>query len=287
MSQSVGLIGIGLMGGALAGRLIGAGFDVVGFDLDPARREALERMGGAAAESVAEIARRCDPVLIAVLNVRQVEEVLEGLSAVGRPLTVVCTATCDPESIAALAARAAAQGIAFLDAPVSGSSAQVARGDGLSLIAGDRREAERVAPVIDAVYPRNVFVGPAGDGSKAKLAVNLALGLNRLALAESLVFSERIGLDPSVFLDIARRSAAYSQIMDVKGRKMIERDFAPQGRISQSRKDFGLILGEAERVGQRLPAAEVLVEILEGCMRSGEADWDNCAIIEEVRRRRA
>jgi 3-hydroxyisobutyrate dehydrogenase-like beta-hydroxyacid dehydrogenase len=289
MAQSIGLIGIGLMGTALAQRLLDAGFDVVGFDLDPARREALEKAGGRSASSVLEVADRCHHVLIAVLTVQQVEEVVEGengLAAAGKRLTVLCTATCDPERIASLASRAAAHGMAFIDAPVSGSSGQVAKGDGLGLITGDRADAERAASVIDAIYPRNVFVGPAGDGSKAKLAINLALGLNRLALAEAIVFAERIGLNPSTFLAIARQSAAYSQIMDVKGQKMIERDFTPQGRIVQSHKDFSLILDEAARAGQRLPMAEVLVNILEGCIGSGEGDWDNSAMIEEVRRRR-
>ncbi len=290
MRTSVGLIGIGLMGTALAHRLIGAGFDVVGFDLDPSKRGALEQSGGHAAASIAEVAQRCDRVLIAVLTVTQVEQVLEGadglVAAAGRPVTAICAATCDPERIASLASRLASRGAILLDAPVSGSSAQVAKGEGLGLIAGERSEVDRCDDVLQAIYPRRVYVGPAGDGSKAKLAVNLALGLNRLALAEALVFAERMGLDPSTFLDIARQSAAYSQIMDVKGTKMIEGDFTPQGRIVQSRKDFGLILGEAERIGQRLPLAEVLMEILEGCVESGEGDWDNSAVIQEVRRRR-
>jgi 3-hydroxyisobutyrate dehydrogenase-like beta-hydroxyacid dehydrogenase len=290
MGTNVGLIGIGLMGTALAHRLIGAGFGVVGFDLDPSKRDALERAGGHAAASIAEVGQRCDRVLIAVLTVAQVEEVTEGAeglaAATERPITAICAATCDPERIATLASRLASRGIILLDAPVSGSSAQVAKGEGLGLIAGDRSEVDRCDDVLEAIYPRRVFVGPAGDGSKAKLAVNLALGLNRLALAESLVFAERMGLNPSTFLDIARQSAAYSQIMDVKGMKMIEGDFAPQGRIVQSRKDFGLILGEAERVGQRLPLAEVLMDILEGCVESGEGDWDNSAVIQEVRRRK-
>jgi 3-hydroxyisobutyrate dehydrogenase-like beta-hydroxyacid dehydrogenase len=293
-SRAVGLIGIGLMGTALAHRLLCARIPVVGFDLDPSKRENLERQGGSAAQSVMEVGRRCDHILISVLTMAQVEQVVEefdGLAAAaeasGRRLTAICTATCDPERIAALAARTTSRGVVLIDAPVSGSSGQVAAGEGLGLIAGDDREIARAAHVLDAIYPRRVFVGPAGDGTKAKLAINLALGLNRLALAEALVFSERIGLDPARFLAIARESAAQSQIMDVKGPKMVAGDFAPQGRISQSRKDFGIILGEAERVGQRLPLAEVLVGILDGCLESGEGDWDNSAVIQEIRRRRA
>ncbi|HZH52150.1 MAG TPA: NAD(P)-dependent oxidoreductase [Microvirga sp.] len=289
MSRNVGLIGIGLMGSALARRLLDADFSVVGFDVDPDKRESLERMGGTASPSILDVGRQCDHIVIAVLTVDQVEQVVEGpdgLAASDRPLTILCTATCDPERIASLAGRAASRGTTFLDTPVSGSSGQVVKGEGLGLIAGDRIAIDRSVEIIEAIYPRHVFVGPAGDASKAKLAINLALGLNRAALAEALVFSERLGLDPSTFLTIARQSAAYSQIMDVKGMKMIEGDFTPQGRIVQSRKDFGLILSEASRVGQHLPMTEVLIGILEGCIENGEGDWDNSAVIQEVRRRR-
>ncbi|MCB5177422.1 NAD(P)-dependent oxidoreductase [Microvirga lenta] len=290
MARKVGLIGLGLMGSALAQRLIGAGLDVLGFDLDRSKCDELEKKGGRTAASVADVGHSCDVVLIAVLTVDQVEQVVEGengLAGAERPPTVLCTATCDPERIASLASRCASRGMVFLDTPVSGSSGQVAKGEGLGLVAGDRDEAARCADVIEAIYPRHVYVGPAGDASRAKLAINLALGLNRAALAESLVFAERIGLDPAAFLAIAKQSAAYSQIMDVKGAKMIEGDFAPQGRIVQSRKDFGLILSEAGRVGQRLPMAEILMGLLEGCIENGEGDWDNSAVIQEVRRRHA
>jgi 3-hydroxyisobutyrate dehydrogenase-like beta-hydroxyacid dehydrogenase len=229
-------------------------------------------------------------VLIAVLTGQQVEQVIEGeggLLTGGRPLTLLCAATCEPALIASLAERVMMQGATLLDTPVSGSSGQVMKGEGLGLIGGDLAAAEWCEDVLAAIYPRRIHVGPAGHASRAKLAINLALGLNRLALAETLIFAERLGLDPSAFLSIARQSAAYSQIMDVKGSKMIEGDFSPQGRIVQSRKDFGLILEEARRAGQRLPMAEVLMDILESCVTHGEGEWDNSAVIQEVRRRRS
>ncbi len=289
MPREIGLIGLGLMGSSLAQRLLSAEFPVAGFDLDPAKQRAFEAIGGRTAPSISDVAKKCDTVLIAVLTGEQVAEVIEGeggLLTADRPLTILCTATCDPSTIAALAARVLDRGASFLDTPVSGSSGQVAKGEGLGLIGGDPGVAEQCREVLTAIYPRHVHVGAAGDASRAKLAINLALGLNRLALAESIAFAERIGLDSSRFLSIARESAAYSQIMDVKGQKMIEGDFAPQGKIAQSRKDFRLILQEAHRAGQRLPLAEVLVDVLEGCMSNGEGDWDNSAVIREVRRRR-
>src|SRR5207237_8033138 len=118
-----------------------------------------------------------------------------------------------------------------------------------------------------------------------KAAVNLILGLNRLALAEGLGFAERIGLDPAAFLDVARHSAAYSQVMDVKGSKMLRRDFAPEGRITQHLKDVHLMLEQAARVKQQLPLLAVHAEVLEACVRNGESDLDNSVVIEEIRRR--
>src|SRR5438132_436635 len=93
---------------------------------------------------------------------------------------------------------------------------------------------------IDALYPKWFYMGAAGNGGRAKLAINHLLGLNRLVLAEGLVFAERLGLEPKRFLDVARQSAAYSQVMDIKGPKMVSGDYTPQGFIHQSLKDFRL-----------------------------------------------
>jgi 3-hydroxyisobutyrate dehydrogenase-like beta-hydroxyacid dehydrogenase len=115
----------------------------------------------------------------------------------------------------------------------------------------------------------------------------LILGLNRLALAEGLVFAERLGLDPAAFLDVARGSASYSQVMETKGPKMVSGDFSPEGRAKQTLKDVHLMLGQAAGVGQKLAMLEVHAAVLEACVRAGEADLDNSVIIEEVRRRGA
>lgn len=290
MSGTVGLIGIGLMGTALARRLIDAGFSVIGYDVAQGRCDELRRMGGEAVTSVAAVARRCEVVLIAVMTVAQVEEAVEGpgglIETGGIVRIALCTSTCDPDRIEALAGRAAARGLAFLDTPVSGTSRQVLQGDGFGLIAGDKQAAETVAPMLNAIYPRSQFLGPAGAASKTKLAINHILGLNRVALAEGLVFAETLGLDLKGFLAAARQSAAYSQIMDVKGDKMVDGDFAPVSKVSQHLKDIRTMLGEAVRRGQELPFLSLLAEVVEACERRGEGERDNAITIEEIRRRR-
>ena len=154
------------------------------------------------------------------------------------------------------------------------------------MVGGDPAAAEQVKDVLDALCPRRHHLGAAGNGGRAKLAINLILGINRAALAEGLVFAERMGLDPARLLAVARDSAAYSQIMDIKGKKMIDGDFTPHGKIAQTLKDFSLMLELAQRLQQQLPLAATYTDIVEGCMKQGEAELDNAAVIREIRRRK-
>jgi 3-hydroxyisobutyrate dehydrogenase-like beta-hydroxyacid dehydrogenase len=286
-ARQVGIAGLGLLGGALSARLIGAGFSPKGFDIDAAKTATFAGAGGTAA-TLDEVAR-CNVVLLAVFDTNQVEDVVTNAllpALAGAPKTVLCASTCDPDRIAALGARVAARGLRFLETPVSGTSAQVARGEGVGLIGGDPTIATEIEPVLRALFPTYFLIGKVGDGGRAKLAVNLILGLNRLALAEGLAFAERLGLDPAAFLKVARSSAAYSQIMDVKGDRMVRGAFEPEGRAKQTLKDAQLMLEQARTVGQELPLLKVHAEVLEACLRAGEGELDNSVVIEEIRRRR-
>jgi 3-hydroxyisobutyrate dehydrogenase-like beta-hydroxyacid dehydrogenase len=287
--RPVGVIGTGLMGTACAKRLLAAGFDVVGHDVDERKLPQIEALGGRAAHSIQDVARECDRVVLAVFNTDQVEDAIEGprgLLAVGAPsLTAICVSTCDPDRIAALATRLRAGRLRFVEAPVSGTSDQTARGEALGLVGGEQAVVDTVRDIIEAISPRWHYLGPAGNGARAKLAINLILGINRAALAEGLVFAERMGLDPAAFLAVARESAAYSQIMDIKGKKMLSGDFSPQGYVAQSLKDFSLMLDQARGLKQRLPLGETYKQLMDGCVAHGEGELDNSAVIKEIRRR--
>jgi len=286
--KTVGVIGLGLVGEALARRLIEAKFAVVGFDIDPARAERFKSYGGRPLRSVAEVARAAPRVLIAVFDTAQVTDVIEGanglIAAGGRLATV--HSTCDPDQLAALATRVAGRGFTLIEVPLSGSSAQIRQGDGVGLLGGAADALAHVTDILDVICPRRFTLGAVGNGSRAKLAVNLVLGLNRVALAEGLAFGERLGLDAAAFLDVLKGSAAYSQVMDTKGRKMVTRDFASEGKVTQHLKDVHLILQQAGARGQQLPLATVNAALLEACVAHGEADLDNSIVIEEIRRRR-
>jgi 3-hydroxyisobutyrate dehydrogenase len=289
VTQQIGLIGLGLMGGVFAARLTHAGFTVLGSDVDAGKRAAFAGPHRIPVDDVGEIGRRCPVALISVLSIDQVEAVVEGpgglVEGARQDAVALCASTCPPDRVAALAERSARHGLVLLDTPVSGTTAQVRRGEGLGLIGGDAEAAKRASAVLDAIYPKRFHIGPAGDASKAKLAINLILGINRLGLAEGLVFAERMGLDLGAFLNIARASAAYSQIMDVKGDKMVEGDFTPLSKVSQHLKDVRIMLSEAAARGQVLPVGEVLADVLEACMHQGDGEQDNAIMIEEIRRR--
>ena len=289
-SAPVGIVGLGLMGEVYARRLIKAGIAVTGFDIDPARSTRLADIGGRPASSIADLGKSARCVILAVFGTDQVEDVVERelLPALGEGSgkIVLCMSTCDPDRVAALANRVIPRGIRYLDVPVSGTSDQVRRGEGVALIGGDASIADEVKDVFDALFVRRFHVGKVGDGGRAKLAVNLILGLNRLALAEGLVFAERLGLDPAAFLEVARGSASYSQVMETKGPKMVRGDFSAEGRVKQTLKDVHLMLDKAAAVGQKLSVLGVHADVLEACVRAGEADLDNSAVIKEMRRRR-
>jgi 3-hydroxyisobutyrate dehydrogenase-like beta-hydroxyacid dehydrogenase len=279
-----GVIGVGLMGEVYARRLVAAGFTVIGYDVDPAKNARLAGLD-AQAGTLADIAQKCEPIVVAVFNTEQVEDVVEhALIPAAAGKIVLVTSTCDPDRIAALGARVGDK-LRFLETPVSGTSEQVRQGDGVGLIGGDQKIAADAAPVLDALFAKSFHIGKVGDGGRAKLAVNLILGLNRLALAEGLVFAARLGLDPAAFLDVARGSAAASQVMDTKGPKMIGGDFAPEGRVRQTLKDTQLMLDQARKAGQQLPLLQIHADVLQACVRHGDSEQDNSIVIEEIRRR--
>ena len=282
----IGIIGLGLMGMALAGRLFDAEIAVLGFDIDASRSEQLKASGGMVANSVRDLAGRSRTIIIAVYNGEQAEALfgeLEAGAASTGPM-VICTTTCGPDDIARLSQRSASAGIALVEAPVSGTSAEVRDGTATGLVAGEPGAIESVGWLLDIICPRRLRVGAIGDASRTKLAINLILQNNRATLAEGIAFAERLGLDGHAFLAAARESAAYSRVMDTKGEKMLARDFRPQSHIAQTLKDAELILEEAARRSLHLPVTTAQAGLLRAAIALEGPDSDSAAVIEAIRR---
>ena len=288
--ETVGLVGVGLVGTGLAANLLANGFDVIGFARREEKRAELGRLGGRAAASLAEVAQGAARVILSLPDSAVVEEVVLGrgglLAAGGGLRIIIDTTTGDPERTETLARMLLGRGIRLLDAPISGSSLQISRREGVIMIGGERAAYEACTDLFLALSEKHYYLGKSGAASRAKLASNLILGVNRLALAEGLVFAERLGLDLEAFLAMAKATPAYSCAMDSKGEKMIRGDFSPQSKVSQHHKDLRIMLEYGERLGQELPLARLHKEILGRCMANGEGDLDTSAVIREIRRMR-
>jgi 3-hydroxyisobutyrate dehydrogenase-like beta-hydroxyacid dehydrogenase len=182
--------------------------------------------------------------------------------------------------MAAFGAKLDRAGIAYLDATVGGSSRQVRRGEAI-VMAGGRAQAFRVCEDLFASFAQRMFhVGEWGAGARMKLVLNLALGLNRAVLAEALSFARAIGIAPRGALEVLEAGPAYSRVMEIKGKKMLNGEFSPEARLSQHLKDVNLILDLADKSGAHTPLSRIHRELLERAEAAGFGDEDNSAIIK-------
>lgn len=281
LPKTVGLFGLGLIGAALAKRLIAADVTVTGHDPDAECMTRLDTAGGRSVDP-SEV-WDADLVISAVFSTDQLES-LVATAPGAQNKCLVSMSTCDPALMPGVAKRAAAKGLQLIEAPISGTSADLANGNAILLIAGNEERAAALDPVFKALARAHFHVGEMGNGNRAKLAINLILGLSRAAVAEGLVFAKAVGLDQAGFFEIARESAAGSRVMESKGPKMVARDFTPLGRVTQSAKDFGLIYSTAVKAGQGLPLAERYLEIVGDSLAQGEGELDNSAVMLAIER---
>ena len=287
----IGLVGLGLVGTALARRLAAAGCQLLGFDLSDEACAVWQQAGlGERASSVAEIGQRCAAVVLAVFDTVGVLEVVEGPGGLlegGVTQVFIDCSTGDPEALQALAGRLAQQGADFVEAPLSGSSQQIAQGRATMLLGGDETALTRHQALLEVLSPQRVVVGGAGFGARAKLATNLVLGLNRAAFAEGLVLAQALGIPSQVFLDLVLSSPARSEAAALKGPRMVLDDFTPQSRIRQHLKDLELMLAAGRARGQELPLTQAHAALLRGAVTAGDGDLDNAAVVRQIRRQRS
>ena len=283
----VGLVGLGLMGSAMAPNLLAAGHDVVGFDLDPARRDEHVDRGGEVAESPAAVAADTDIVVLSLPTSAVVRDVClaPGGLVGGSPGVVIDTTTARPEDTIATAQALREHGVGFVDATISGNARQAAARDIVAMVGGAAEDVAASHVVLEAIARSVHHLGPVGAGARAKLIVNLVLGVHRMVLAEGLVMGERAGIDLVTLLEVLKDGAAYSRAMDVWGTRMISGDhLPPDSRIRQSHKDFRLILEQGQTVGSPTWLSSTVRQLLGVAEADGLGEADNSAVIEILRR---
>ncbi|MBS0455084.1 MAG: NAD(P)-dependent oxidoreductase [Proteobacteria bacterium] len=289
-SPTIGLIGLGLVGQAIAQRLRAGGVRTLGYDLRADAMVAFQQQGGETVGSLTQLGEQVDTVLLAVFDTRGVLDVVEGegalLSGAHRVTCIVDCSTGSPDELQALARRLHMRGIDLVEAPLSGSSQQIAAGEAVALVGAEEAAWQGVQSLLSLVAARCIHVGAPGMGAKAKLATNLVLGLNRAVFAEGLAFAESLGIEPQRFLDLVLGTPAHSHAAQVKGPLMVSGDFAPRSRIRQHQKDVGLMLEAARNNGLDLPFSRLHAALLDEAVRQGRGDLDNAAIVLQLRARK-
>ena len=277
----VGLLGVGLVGSALAERLIAAGHPLYAYDPIPEALERLQTVGGQPVSDEVEVARLCRRIILSLPGPSEVCAAVSQLAGELRPGDVVIdTTTGDPETVERIARRLAERDVSYLDATLGGSSRQIAAGDAI-VICGATDAGFAASEDLLRSFGHAVFhTGAPGSGTRMKLVLNLALGLQRAVLAEALEFARRSGIDPQRALEILKAGPAYARVMDTKGQKMITENFHPEARLAQHWKDVRLMLDCAKENGAILPLTEVHEGLLAAAYESGWGMEDNSAIIK-------
>jgi 2-hydroxy-3-oxopropionate reductase len=281
---TVGFVGLGIMGSPMAGHLVGAGHEVIGFDVVPESLAKLEEAGGKAAGSVAQAVASAEVVITMLPNHPQVEQVVLGADGVLEHakdgLLLIDMSTIRPESSLAIAEAAKAKAIRVLDAPVSGGEAG-AKSAALSImVGGDAADFEAAKPFFDVLGKTVVHVGPHGAGQVVKAANQLVVGGTYALVAEAIVLLEASGVDAKTGLDVLAGGLAASRILDLKRESMVARQFAPGFRIDLHHKDMGIALAAARQADVSLPVTGLVAQLVAAARAMGHGSLDHSALLK-------
>src|SRR5262245_189782 len=280
---TVGIVGLGLLGHAIASRLLRAGHAVVGFDVLPDRVGALDALAGKGAASAAAVARSAEAVCTVLPSLASAESAIVGtegvLEGAHSGLAVIQMSTISPRLTEALAREIASRGLGFLDCPVSGTSGMVERGDGIFFVGGERALYERWRPVLESVLPRAVLVGTTGQAMTLKLVANLLVALHSAAAAEALTLARKAGLDLDVALDVLNSSAATSSMLKVRGPMIVRGDFPAQMKLDLFMKDIHLMQEAAAAVGAPLPFTDLAERLYAAAQAAGHGGEDLAVVV--------
>ena len=286
MAETVGFIGLGIMGAPMARNLMQAGFEVVAWNRSPERLDAAVADGAVRGESPADVARRAEVVVACVRQTEDVEAVLLGSEAwegaiegVRAGSVFVDMSTISPAATREMARRVEERGGAMLDAPVSGGEQGAIAGT-LSIMVGGPAEAlERARPMLEAMGSRITHCGPSGAGQTVKLCNQIAVVLNNLAMAEALVFCQRSGVDPSTMLEAISAGAAGSWQISNLGPRVVERDFAPGFKVALQQKDLRLALEAADELHVPLAGTSLVHQLFGAVERAHGPDAGTQALV--------
>ncbi len=273
----VGVVGLGVMGGAMARHIRAAGHDVVGFDIDPGRAALC---GARPVPDAAAVAAEADVVVLSLPTVGSLRDASRGLASAGRAgLVVVETGTFGIEAKQQARAVLEAAGAAVLDAPLSGTGLQAADGTLIVYASGDPDAFAVAEPILGHVGRRTFYLGEFGNGSRMKFVANLLVSVHTLAAAEAHRLGAASGLEPRVVQEVISAGVGSSKIFDIRGPMMVSGAYdPPSARLAIILKDSEIIADHAEDVGALTPLLDAALPQYRAAVERGLGDLDAAAL---------
>ena len=287
--QNIGFIGLGVMGLAMAQNLAKAGYALTAWNRTTERFKALADWGAVQAKAPSELGQ-CQVVFVNVSDDAAVAEVLFGPQGLvqGLPketsqrLIVVDMGTTSPSATRDFASRLSAQGVAMLDAPVSGGMAGAQTRSLSIMVGGDEKVFQHVRPLFQVLGRNIVHVGGSGAGQIAKVCNQIVVSATLLGVAEAFNFAQRQGVDPARVREALLGGSAYSRILEVHGKRMLDEDYQPGFRASLHKKDLDIVLAEAVELGIELKSTPEAARLLDRLVAEGNGDLDSSALFKYV-----
>lgn len=286
----VGSIGLGIMGGAFARHLLSEKFTVQGYDIDPARRAALKKLGGRPAVNASTVTRNCPIVVTSLPSLKAVDAAFFGAGGIvataKRDTVVIETSTLPLSKKHEIRDRCAARGITVLDCPVSGTGAQAANRDIAIYASGERKAYDRAEAVLKGFSRSVYYCGEFGNGSKLKYVANLLVTIHNLSTAEAMVMGLKSGLDLELLYKVIKDGAGNSRMFEVRGPLMIKGDYSQATmKIDVYKKDIDIIEQFAADLHCPVPLFEASKPFYAAAHAQGRALEDTaavCAVLEQM-----
>ena len=285
---TIAFIGLGIMGGPMAGHLLDAGHTVIGVNRSPEPVEKLVAAGGQGADSAAEAVRGADVIITMVPDSPDVEGLAlgdDGIYANARQGAIhIDMSSIRPDVSARLAEAGQEAGVRVIDAPVSGGEAGAVEAKLSIMVGADPADFDEVKPILETMGSTVVLVGPPGSGQTVKAANQLIVAGTYELIAEAIVFLRAYGVDTEAALAVLSGGLAGSTIMNRKGASMLAGEFKPGFRIDLHHKDMGIILDSARAKGVAIPVGSLMAQLIGALRAQGDGGLDHSALLRGVER---
>lgn len=280
---NLGFTGVGIMGKPMVGHLLAAGHTVNVYDVDSKPVQELASKGAVACSSSQEVAQKSDIVFIMVPDTPDVEAALFGKNGVAEGVRagsiVVDMSSISPIATKGFAKKLDAMGVEMLDAPVSGGQVGAEKATLSIMVGGKPKVFQQIKPYFEIMGKNITHIGGNGDGQTCKVANQIVVGLTIEAISEALLFASKAGADPAKVREALLGGFAQSRILDLHGKRMIERNFDPGFRVRHQQKDLNLALQGARSLGLSLPNTATTQELYNVLAAEGNSNLDHSALV--------